>query len=66
MVNQVIVLANYCILAEALTLAEAGGVDARRIPAALGAGYAGSNMLQRLYPGWSDATSRPRAMPSRC
>jgi 3-hydroxyisobutyrate dehydrogenase-like beta-hydroxyacid dehydrogenase len=50
MVNQVIVLANYCILAEALTLAEAGGVDAGRIPAALGAGYAGSNMLQRLYP----------------
>jgi 3-hydroxyisobutyrate dehydrogenase-like beta-hydroxyacid dehydrogenase len=50
MVNQVIVLANYCILAEALTLAEAGGVDAGRIPAALGDGYAGSNMLQRVYP----------------
>jgi 3-hydroxyisobutyrate dehydrogenase-like beta-hydroxyacid dehydrogenase len=50
MVNQVIVLANYCVLAEALALAEAGGVDARRIPAALGAGYAGSNMLERLYP----------------
>ena len=45
MVNQVIVLANYCVLAEALALAEAGGVDASRIPAALGAGYAGSNML---------------------
>jgi 3-hydroxyisobutyrate dehydrogenase-like beta-hydroxyacid dehydrogenase len=50
MVNQVIVLANYCVLAEALALAEAGGVDPSRIPAALGAGYAGSNMLQRLYP----------------
>jgi 3-hydroxyisobutyrate dehydrogenase-like beta-hydroxyacid dehydrogenase len=50
MVNQVLVLSNYCVLAEALVLAEAGGVDASRIPAALGAGYAGSNMLQRLYP----------------
>jgi 3-hydroxyisobutyrate dehydrogenase len=50
MVNQVLVLNNYCILAEALALAEAGGVDAARIPAALGAGYAGSTMLQKLYP----------------
>jgi 3-hydroxyisobutyrate dehydrogenase-like beta-hydroxyacid dehydrogenase len=50
MVNQVLVLANYCVLAEALSLAEAGGVDAARIPEALGAGYAGSTMLQRLYP----------------
>jgi 3-hydroxyisobutyrate dehydrogenase len=50
MVNQVLVLANYCVLAEALCLAEAGGVDAARIPEALGAGYAGSTMLQRLYP----------------
>jgi 3-hydroxyisobutyrate dehydrogenase len=50
MVNQILVLNNYCILAEALALAEAGGVDAARIPAALGAGYAGSTMLQKLYP----------------
>ena len=50
MVNQVLVLCNYCVLAEAMVLAEAGGVDASRIPAALGAGYAGSNLLQRLYP----------------
>ena len=50
MVNQVLVLTNYCILAEALALAEAGGVDAAKIPEALGAGYAGSTMLERLYP----------------
>jgi 3-hydroxyisobutyrate dehydrogenase-like beta-hydroxyacid dehydrogenase len=50
MVNQVLVLTNYCVLAEALSLAEAGGVDAARIPEALGAGYAGSMMLERLYP----------------
>jgi 3-hydroxyisobutyrate dehydrogenase-like beta-hydroxyacid dehydrogenase len=50
MVNQVLVLNNYCIPAEALALAEAGGVDAAKIPAALGGGYAGSTMLQKLYP----------------
>jgi 3-hydroxyisobutyrate dehydrogenase len=50
MVNQILVLSNYCVLAEALALAEAGGVDAAKIPAALGAGYAGSTMLQKLYP----------------
>jgi 3-hydroxyisobutyrate dehydrogenase len=50
MVNQVLVLNNYCLLAEALALAEAGGVDAAKIPEALGAGYAGSTMLERLYP----------------
>jgi 3-hydroxyisobutyrate dehydrogenase-like beta-hydroxyacid dehydrogenase len=50
MVNQVLVLSNYCVLAEALSLAEAGGIDAARIPEALGAGYAGSTMLERLYP----------------
>ena len=50
MVNQVFVLNNFCILAEALALAEAGGVDAARIPEALGGGYAGSNMLQKVFP----------------
>jgi 3-hydroxyisobutyrate dehydrogenase len=50
MVNQILVLNNYCILAEALTLAEAGGVDAARIPDALASGYAGSNILKGLFP----------------
>ena len=50
MVNQVLVLNNYCILAEALTLAEAGGVDAASIPHALASGYAGSNVLKDLFP----------------
>jgi 3-hydroxyisobutyrate dehydrogenase-like beta-hydroxyacid dehydrogenase len=50
MVNQVLVLNSYCLLAEALALAEAGGVDAAKIPEALGSGYAGSTMLERLYP----------------
>jgi 3-hydroxyisobutyrate dehydrogenase len=50
MVNQVLVLNNYCILAEALALAEAGGVDAAKIPDALASGHAGSNMLKNLFP----------------
>jgi 3-hydroxyisobutyrate dehydrogenase-like beta-hydroxyacid dehydrogenase len=50
MVNQVMVLSSFCVLAEALALAEAGGVDASRLPDALGDGYAGSNMLAKLFP----------------
>ncbi|MDP6876718.1 MAG: NAD(P)-dependent oxidoreductase [Alphaproteobacteria bacterium] len=36
MINQVLVLNNYAILAEALAMAEAGGIDAGKIPEALG------------------------------
>ena len=50
MVNQTLVLNNYCVLAEALALAEAGGVDADKITAALASGHAGSNMLQSMFP----------------
>lgn len=59
MVNQVLVLSNYCILAEALALAEAGGVDASKIPDALGQGYAGSNMLTKLLPRMIDRDFAP-------
>ena len=50
LVNQVLVLNNYAVLAEALALAEAGGINAAKIPEALGAGHAGSNMLASMYP----------------
>ena len=50
MVNQVLVLTNYCVLAEALKLAENNGVDAAKIPEALASGHAGSNMLKNLFP----------------
>lgn len=49
MVNQVLVLNNYCLLAEALALAEAGGIDATKIPEALATGHAGSNMLKAIF-----------------
>ena len=59
MVNQVLVLNNYCILAEALALAEAGGIDATKIPEALAAGHAGSNMLKAMFPRMIDRDYAP-------
>jgi len=50
LVNQTLVLTNYCVLAEALRLAQAYGVDARKIPQALGPGHAGSNLLAAVFP----------------
>jgi 3-hydroxyisobutyrate dehydrogenase-like beta-hydroxyacid dehydrogenase len=50
MVNQILVLNNYAVLAEALALAEAGGIDARKIPEALASGFAGSNLLKAMFP----------------
>jgi 3-hydroxyisobutyrate dehydrogenase-like beta-hydroxyacid dehydrogenase len=49
LVNQTLVLAKYCLMAEALRLAEAYGVDAAKIPAALAPGHAGSNLLPVLF-----------------
>ncbi|NIR23524.1 MAG: NAD-binding protein [Gammaproteobacteria bacterium] len=50
MVNQILVLNNYCVLAEALALAEAAGIDAAKIPEALAPGHAGSNLLKSAFP----------------
>jgi 3-hydroxyisobutyrate dehydrogenase-like beta-hydroxyacid dehydrogenase len=50
LVNQTIVLTNYCVLAEAVRLAQAYGVDAAKIPDALKGGHAGSNMLGPIFP----------------
>ncbi len=49
LVNQTLVLTNYCVIAEALRLAEAYGVDAAKIPHALATGHAGSNLLPVLF-----------------
>lgn len=49
LVNQTLVLTNYCVMAEALRLAEAYGVDASRIPQALASGHAGSNLLPVMF-----------------
>ncbi len=50
MINQVLCLTLYPILAEALKLGENAGVEVARIPEALGDGYAGSNLLQAMFP----------------
>ena len=66
MVNQVFVLNGFAILAEALALAEAGGVDASKIPDALGGGYAGSAMLQKVWPRMLDRDFAPAGYLFQC
>ena len=60
LVNQTLVLTNYCVIAEALRLAEAFGVDAAKIPDALAPGHAGSNLLQALMPRMAEGDFAPR------
>jgi 3-hydroxyisobutyrate dehydrogenase-like beta-hydroxyacid dehydrogenase len=50
MINQVLVLTNYAVIAEALRLGEKCGIDVSRIPQALASGHAGSNLLKDLTP----------------
>jgi 3-hydroxyisobutyrate dehydrogenase len=49
-INQAIVGTGYVLMAEALALAEASGVEAAKLPACLAGGHADSNLLQKLYP----------------
>jgi 3-hydroxyisobutyrate dehydrogenase len=49
-INQAIVCANYVILAEALALAEAGGLNAALLPQCLAGGHADSTLLRTIYP----------------
>ena len=60
LVNQTLVLTNYCVLAEALRLAQSYGVDARKIPEALKTGHAGSNLLASAFPQMIDEDFAPR------
>lgn len=50
MINQLIVGSVHAVLAEALVMAEAAGIDAARIPECLGGGFADGPLLQRNYP----------------
>ena len=60
LVNQTIVLTNYCVLAEALRLGEAYGVDTRKIAQALAPGHAGSNLMPVLLPRMIEKDFAPR------
>lgn len=50
MINQLIVGCGHAVMAEALVLAEAAGIDASRVPECLAGGYADGSLLQKLYP----------------
>lgn len=60
LVNQTLVLSTYCVIAEAVRLAQAYGVDAKQIPEALATGHAGSNLLPLLVPRMVDEDFAPR------
>lgn len=60
LVNQALCLTNYCVVAEGLRLAEAYGVDTRKIPAALAPGLANSAVLQTIYPRMVERDYAPR------
>jgi len=49
-INQAIVGIGYVMMGETLALAEAAGIDAKRLPAALAGGMADSTVLRRIYP----------------
>jgi 3-hydroxyisobutyrate dehydrogenase len=49
-INQAIVGTTYVLMAEALMLAEAAGIDAARLPQCLAGGHADGALLQQLYP----------------
>lgn len=50
MINQLIVGCGHAVMAEAVVLAEAAGIDAARIPECLAGGHADGTLLQKLYP----------------
>jgi 3-hydroxyisobutyrate dehydrogenase len=60
LVNQTLVLTNYCVIAEAVRLAQAYGVDAKKIPEALATGHAGSNLLPIALSRMVDEDFAPR------
>ena len=60
MINQILVLNNYAVLAEALSFAEGYGIDAKKIPEALSDGHAGSNLLTHLFPRMIDKEFDPQ------
>ena len=50
MLNQLIVGCGHAVMAEAVVLAEAAGIDAARLPECLAGGHADGSLLQKLYP----------------
>ena len=65
MINQIIVLNNYTVLAEAASFAKAWNVDASKIPEALSNGHAGSNLLNDLFPRIVNRDFEPKGYASQ-
>ena len=49
-INQAIVGTGFVLMAEALALAEAAGIDAAALPGCLAGGFADSELLRRIWP----------------
>lgn len=60
LINQALVLSNYCVIAEACNLGNQFGIDVSKIPDALSSGYAGSNLLNDLLPRMVENDFEPR------
>jgi len=59
MLNQLIVGCGHAVMAEAVILAEAAGIDAARLPECLAGGHADGSLLQNLYPRMQQRDFRP-------
>lgn len=60
LVNQVLVLSNYVVIAEAVNLGRKLGIDVAQIPHALATGHAGGNLLNDLLPRMVERDFEPR------
>jgi 3-hydroxyisobutyrate dehydrogenase len=60
MLNQLIVGCGHAVMAEAVVLAEAAGIDASRLPECLAGGHADGTLLQKLYPRMVARDFRPQ------
>jgi len=59
MLNQLIVGCGHAVMAEAIVLAEAAGIDAARLPECLAGGHADGSLLQKLYPRMQQRDFKP-------
>jgi 3-hydroxyisobutyrate dehydrogenase len=60
LVNQALVGAGFTLLAEALAMAEAAGIDAARLPACLAGGFADSTLLSQVFPAMQARQFEPK------
>lgn len=64
-INQAIVGTGFVLMAEALALAEAAGIDAAALPGCLRGGFADSELLRRIYPQMQERRFDPPASYAR-